>query len=68
MEQVNVGDLGVIYVYVMSGVYIVYIMVLEYGDDGVICFEDDICMGLIDVFDLALQDSGLKFFFNFVVN
>ena len=67
-EQVNAGDLGVTHTYATSGAYIVHITVLEYGADGAICFEDDICMGLTDAPDLAPQDSGLKLFPNPAVN
>lgn len=67
-EQVNAGDLGVTHTYAASGAYIVHITVLEYGADGAICFEDDICMGLTDAPDLAPQDSGLRLFPNPAVN
>lgn len=62
-EQVNARDLGVTHAYASSGAYIVHITVLEYGTDGAICFEDDICMGLTNTSELDLS-TGLKLFPN----
>jgi hypothetical protein len=62
-EQVNAQDMGVTHTFASSGVYIVHITVLEYGADGAVCFEDDICMGLTNSSDLDWAD-GLKLFPN----
>lgn len=62
-EQVNATDLGVTHTYATSGTYIVHITVLEYGVNGEVCFEDDICMGLTNASDLELA-AGLKLFPN----
>jgi hypothetical protein len=62
-EQVNATDLGVTHTYATSGNYILHITVLEYGANGEVCFEDDICMGLTNASDLDLT-AGLKLFPN----